>query len=255
MRSPLFPTSRPSLTLARSSTQIGVWSGKRGASQILEQSGRKEAIEAGTQRAIERAAHEVSRMTGRKVDIATNVSGGPTARQDGVRDGLGRDDSGAGVDYSAPERELSRETMNEGVGYSDRGALLAICLRASLAYSVPSAAPPQDQLPANLSDPVSSAATSRYPSSDQQSSRWDELRRSRAAPPSKWDTLREANSRANVPPPNAHNGDEAYDRNERDLMSQRDNQAERERRRKEFDALFEREAKGGDDSMEEKGFR
>ncbi|KAK4335631.1 Aminotran_1_2 domain-containing protein [Rhodotorula toruloides] len=221
-------------------TQIGVWSGKRGANQILEQSGRKEAIEAGTQRAIERAAHEISQMTGRKVDIATSVSGGTMARQDGVRDGardgVGRDDSGGGVDYSEPERELSRETMNEGVGYSDR-------------------APPQDQLPANLSDPITSAASSRYPSADQQPSRWDELRRSRAAPPSKWDTLREANSRASVPPSNALNADEGYDKNERDLMSARDNQAERERRRREFDALFEKEAKGGDDSMEEKGFR
>ncbi|BGP25825.1 hypothetical protein Rt10032_c06g2766 [Rhodotorula toruloides] len=221
-------------------TQIGVWSGKRGANQILEQSGRKEAIESATQRAMERAAHEISQMTGRKVEIATSVSGGTMARQDGVRDGardgVGRDDSGGGVDYSEPERELSRETMNEGVGYSDR-------------------APPQDQLPANLSDPITSAVTSRYPSPDQQSSRWDELRRSRAAPPSKWDTLREANSRANMPSPNAQSTDEGYDKNERDLMSARDNQAERERRRREFDALFEKEAKGGDDSLEEKGFR
>lgn len=176
--------------------------------------------------------------------------------RDGARDGVGRDDSGGGVDYSAPERELGRETMNEGVGYSDRGAFLSDPRWASPTHDLLSCtAPPQDQLPANLSDPITSAATSRYPSSDQQPSRWDELRRSRAAPPSKWDTLREASSRANMPPPSAQNADEGYDKNERDLMNARENQAERERRKREFDALFEKEAKGGDDSMEEKGFR
>lgn len=122
-------------------------------------------------------------------------------------------------------------------------------------------APPQETFPGSLSDAATANATSSGSSS---ASRWDELRKSRAAPPSKWDTLRDSNARSRVPPPSSGAGassgsspDEGYDCAERELMADRDSQAERERRRKEFDALFEREAHGGEaaDEIQERPSR
>ncbi|BGP49568.1 hypothetical protein JCM10450v2_005462 [Rhodotorula kratochvilovae] len=208
-------------------TWAGVASGKRAANNLLDKSGRRDAIEAATARGIERAANELSQTMGGKVEVRP----ARRAQQGSDDDSIRRNERGEGIAYEEPGRELSQETLADGVGYSDR-------------------APPQDRLPASLSDPSTAAASSSQSSSGP--SRWDELRRSRAAPPSKWDALREASARssgvARAAPGDDGNG------NERELMDPvaRDAADERERRRREFDALFDREARGGDDSMEEK---
>ncbi|GAA5879675.1 hypothetical protein JCM3774_002404 [Rhodotorula dairenensis] len=226
-------------------TQVGVWTGKSAANKILEESGRKDAIERGTQRGIARAADEIAKRTGKRIDTsrAGRVipgAGEPGSSRESSFDGSGSSGDGTGIDYTAPGRELSRDSYGGTVGYSDR-------------------APPQDTFPGSLSDSASAPSASSDASSA--ASRWDELRRSRAAPPSKWDTLRESNARSRVPPPNAagpgDQSDEGYDRAERELMANRDSQAERERKRKEFEAMFEREAHGGEaaDEMQEKPYR
>ncbi|GAA6019416.1 hypothetical protein JCM8202_001802 [Rhodotorula sphaerocarpa] len=229
-------------------TQVGVWTGKSAANGILEQSGRKDAIERGTQRGIARAADEIAKKTGKRIDTqrAGRVIPGTGDGSEGASayDGAGQSEEGSdnGIAYSAPARELNRDAHGGAVGYSDR-------------------APPQETFPGSLSDAATANATSSGSSS---ASRWDELRKSRAAPPSKWDTLRDSNARSRVPPPSSGAGassgsspDEGYDRAERELMADRDSQAERERRRKEFDALFEREAHGGEaaDEIQERPSR
>ncbi|GAA5822008.1 hypothetical protein JCM3770_001631 [Rhodotorula araucariae] len=210
-------------------TWIGVASGKRAANNLLDNSGRRDAIEAATARGIERAANELTQTMGGKVEVRpTRRTGGQASGDESIR----RNERGEGIAYDEPGRELSQETLADGVGYSDR-------------------APPQDQLPASLSDPSTAAATSSAGSSSSGPSRWDELRRSRAAPPSKWDALRESSARSGVP--RSAPGDDGNG-TERELMdpAARDAADERERRRREFDALFDQEARGGDDSMEEK---
>ncbi|GAA5987545.1 hypothetical protein JCM10908_002002 [Rhodotorula pacifica] len=226
-------------------TQVGVWTGKSAANKILEQSGRKDAIERGTQRGIARAADEIAKRTGKRIDTSRAGRVIPGAGENGAResssfDGVGQSDSDAGIDYAAPGRELNKDSYGGAVGYSDR-------------------APPQETFPGSLSDSATAAATSSGSSS---ASRWDELRRSRAAPPSKWDTLRESNARARVPAGNSGNNggdqsDDGYDRAERELLANRDSQIEREKKRKEFEAMFEREAKGGEaaDDLQEKPYR
>lgn len=259
-------------------TQVGVWTGKSAANKILEDSGRKEAIERGTQRGIARAADEIAKRTGKRIDPSRAGRVIPGAGEPGRSpesssfDGAGSSDNGAGIDYTAPGRELNRDSYGGAVGYSDRGKRVFCLAALSQQETGPGAsrgnkrfrrtAPPQETFPGSLSDSANAAATS---SSDASSaSRWDELRRSRAAPPSKWDTLRESNARSRVPPPPsagpalaADQSDDGYDRAERELMANRDSQAERERRRKEFEAMFEREAHGGEaaDEMQEKPYR
>ncbi|GAA5870826.1 hypothetical protein JCM8547_001717 [Rhodosporidiobolus lusitaniae] len=223
-------------------TQVGVFYGRSRANKILENSGRQDAITAALERGLERAKVELEKVPGASqvvvgmrgpalggVPVSERTRGGTNATERDSIDGVG---------YEEPGRELEHSGQAEGVGYSDR-------------------APPQDQFPGSLADPT---PPSSFPSSssDSNSSRWDELRRSRAAPPSKWDELRQDRGRASVPPPtpsSAYAGEQMTEKQERDLISQRDSQEERERRRREFDALFEKEAKGGDDSMDDTAWK
>ncbi|GAA5999570.1 uncharacterized protein JCM10292_004235 [Rhodotorula paludigena] len=219
-------------------TWVGLQFGKSSASKYIEATGRRAAIDEATERGMARAAEELGRMTGQQFKVQRSVMGGTAALPADLRSGGGmsQDREGSGVAYGEPGRELSHETLTDGVGYSDR-------------------APPQDQLPTSLSDSSTAAATS---ASSSGSSRWDELRRSRAAPPSKWDALREANSRSSLPSSGSPSRGTVED--ERDLPRDDGDEgraaaAERERRRREFDALFEKEARGGDDSMGDKPYR
>lgn len=233
-------------------TQVGVWTGKAAANKILEDSGRKDAIERGTQRGIARAADEIAKRTGRRIDTSRAGRAIPGAGEirshDSAIEGVGQsDDGGAGVDYTAPGRELNRDAYGGAVGYSDR-------------------APPQATFPGSLADSATMSATSTSAADSAHNSRWDELRRSRAAPPSKWDTLRESNARSRIPPSSGAGSavsgpdqsvDDGYDRVERELLANRDSASERERKRREFEAMFEREAHGGEaaDEMQEKPYR
>lgn len=124
-------------------------------------------------------------------------------------------------------------------------------------------APPQDTFPGSLADSATTSATTSSAADSAHNSRWDELRRSRAAPPSKWDTLRESNARSRIPASGGsasgpdQSSDDGYDRAERELMANRDSASERERKRKEFEAMFEREAHGGEaaDELQAKPYR
>ncbi|GAA5904793.1 hypothetical protein JCM8208_001356 [Rhodotorula glutinis] len=222
-------------------TWIGVQTGKSAANTLLDKSGRREAIDQATTRGIERAADELSKTMGGKVEVRRSMNGGgrmvnPAGARAGSTSGdetLGQNEDGEGVGYGEPGREMTQEPMNlDGVGYSDR-------------------APPQDQLPSRLSDSTIAAATSSSSSSSSSSSRWDELRRSRAAPPSRWDALREQNARTGMPRGGPSDDGNGY---ERELMdpAARDAADERARKQREFDALFAQEASGGDDSLEER---
>ncbi|TKA55526.1 hypothetical protein B0A53_02702 [Rhodotorula sp. CCFEE 5036] len=230
-------------------TQVGVWTGKSAANKILEDSGRKDAIERGTQRGIARAADEIAKRTGRRIDTSRAgraiPGAGETRSHDSAFEGVGQpDDGSAGVDYTAPGRELNKDAYGGAVGYSDR-------------------APPQDTFPGSLADSATTSATTSSAADSAHNSRWDELRRSRAAPPSKWDTLRESNARSRIPPSGGsasgpdQSSDDGYDRVERELMANRDSASERERKRKEFEAMFEREAHGGEaaDELQAKPYR
>ncbi|GAA5907494.1 GRAM and VASt domain-containing protein [Sporobolomyces salmoneus] len=204
-------------------TQSGVYFGKGAADRMLKKSGRIEAIQAAQQRGVALAAQEISQKTGGKVvmEQVRGIAGGS---------GLGgsREDLEDGIGYQEPGRELSHETMSQGIGYSDR-------------------APPQENFPENLSGAAPSGSTlpGSPSSSNDQSSRWDQLRRSRANPPSSWDVLREANN------PSRDSQRQNVSEGVED-SSARESRLDKERRKKEFEALFDQEAKGGDDGLGDK---
>ncbi|BGP17693.1 hypothetical protein JCM10213_005271 [Rhodosporidiobolus nylandii] len=217
-------------------TQVGVAYGRYSSNKFLEDSGRKDAINAAMERGLERAAREISQIPGAE-NFKIGMGGNRDEALRRARD-IGRN-GGAGIEgvgYEEPGRELEHGASNEGVGYSDR-------------------APPQDQLPGSLSDPTipSGSYSPSSPASSSGPSRWDQLRQSRAAPPSRWDELRQERARSTVPP--SASTDQPDDRSERELLAARDTAADKERRRKEFDALFEKEARGGDDSMDDKAWK
>ncbi|GAA5983430.1 hypothetical protein JCM11641_007846 [Rhodosporidiobolus odoratus] len=232
-------------------TQVGVWSGRSASNRFLENSGRKDAIHESMQRGLRRATQELANMPVTDVVVKQlphmTATGMPLGDEFGRRGGkeAGAGSAIDGVGYEEPGRELEHGALSDGVGYSDR-------------------APPQDHSPGSLADPSipsnsygSSSSTSSPPSGP---SRWDQLRQSRAAPPSRWDELRQERARASVPPSSSSSSsssadEQPNDRSERELMAMRDSQAERERKRQEFDALFEKEAKGGDDSMGDKAWK
>lgn len=120
------PAAELSPSRRRRSTWIGVQSGKSAANTLLDKSGRREAIDAATARGIERAADELTKTMGSKVEVRGSATGGRMVSPAGVRgsndESLGRNESGEGVAYEEPGRELTQESMSDGVGYSDRGA-------------------------------------------------------------------------------------------------------------------------------------
>lgn len=86
---------------------------------MLKNSGRQEAIQAAQQRGIALAAEEISQKTGGKINVermrgATGGRGGSTSG--------GGENLDDGIGYQEPGRELSHESMSNGVGYSDRGS-------------------------------------------------------------------------------------------------------------------------------------
>jgi len=87
---------------------------------MLKNSGRQEAIQAAQQRGIALAAEEISQKTGGKINVERmrGVTGGRAGAPSGGGENL--DD---GIGYQEPGRELSHESMSNGVGYSDRGSL------------------------------------------------------------------------------------------------------------------------------------
>jgi len=112
------------------------------------------------------------------------------------------------------------------------------------------AAPPQENFPESLagSAPSGSSLPGSSADSSNQTSRWDELRRSRANPPSSWDLLRESSNKQESSSGTSPDGRE-------ENASQKESRLDREKRKKEFEALFDQEAKGGDDNMGDKVWR
>ncbi|GAA5933496.1 uncharacterized protein JCM15063_001327 [Sporobolomyces koalae] len=203
-------------------TQAGVYFGRNASDRMLKNSGRIEAIQAAQQRGLAIAAEEISQKTGGKINVdhlrgLTGGRGAASTRED-LEDGIG---------YHEPGKELSHESISNGIGYSDR-------------------APPQENFPESLSGSAPAGSVATAGDSGSQTSRWEELRRSRANPPSRWDVLRESNSR---PPTETSSQD--VDASE-DVNS-RESRMDKERRKREFEALFDREAQGGDDSLGDKG--
>ncbi|KAI5478941.1 hypothetical protein MNV49_004462 [Pseudohyphozyma bogoriensis] len=87
-------------------------------------------------------------------------------------------------------------------------------------------------------------------------SRWDELRKSRAAPPSSWDKLRETQARAALPPRGDIKEEDGLRRREEGDEGASENRwedkdEERERRRREFEEMVERERNGGAEAEQE----
>lgn len=79
-------------------------------------------------------------------------------------------------------------------------------------------------------------------------SRWDELRQQRATPPSTWDTIREQQQRESLNKAKASSSsDHAQD--ERFAEESGTSSGDREARRREFEALMDKERHGGDDSL------
>lgn len=215
---------------------------------MLKKSGRMEAIQAAQQRGIALAAQDLSQIPGGNVQLERlrGVLGGPA----GSAPSGNREDLDDGIGYQEPGKELSHETMTQGIGYSDRGESFSLFLFSALCrrFLTPErfAAPPQENFPESLSGSAPSGAT--LPGSSSSSSgpsRWDELRRSRASPPSSWDVLREANNKSQE-----SQGSNASDSAED--ASSRESRLDKERRKREFDAMFDREAKGGDDGLGDK---
>lgn len=126
MRQELMPPRPPRRTW------VGVQTGKSAANTLLDKSGRREAIEQATTRGIERAADELSKTMGGKVEVRRSMNGGgrmvnPAGGRSGSSSSgdetLGQNEDGEGVGYGEPAREMTQEPMNlDGVGYSDRGA-------------------------------------------------------------------------------------------------------------------------------------
>ncbi|GAA5906195.1 hypothetical protein JCM6882_006073 [Rhodosporidiobolus microsporus] len=229
-------------------TQLGVWYGKSASARHIRASGREAAIEASIERGLQRASKELQENPAFQGQNLSVRLGGKIEAALG-KGGEGKERGGEvaaidGVGYEEPGRELEHGALNDGVGYSDR-------------------APPQDHSPGNLSDPFIPSGSYRSSSSPDSSSsnRWDELRRSRAAPPSKWDELRQDRARSAAPLAGLSSSgrDEqpqpVDEKREAQEAERRGNEADKERRRREFEALFEKEARGGDDGMGEKTWR
>ncbi|GAA6028538.1 hypothetical protein JCM8097_007270 [Rhodosporidiobolus ruineniae] len=220
-------------------TQFGSWTGRSAAESVLDKSGHRASINSAINRGLETAAKQLEQQGVLPAGAVMRM------RPPFMKDMLGQDPKATaeksgidGVGYEEPGRELEHGALSDGVGYSDR-------------------APPQDSFPGSLADP-SIPSPSSSSSSSGGSTRWDDLRRSRAAPPSKWDELRQDRARSSIPPAGlSRNGEQVSgsDRAERELQEGRDEQAERERRRREFEALFEKEAKGGEDVEREETWR
>jgi hypothetical protein len=100
-------------------TQTGVYFGRNASDRMLKNSGRIEAIQAAQQRGIALASQEISQKTGGKVNIEQirGMAGG----RPGSSSGGSREDLEDGIGYQEPGKELSHETMSQGIGYSDRG--------------------------------------------------------------------------------------------------------------------------------------
>ncbi|GAA6063705.1 hypothetical protein JCM10212_004432 [Sporobolomyces blumeae] len=215
-------------------TQVGVYFGRGASDRMLKNSGRQDAIAEAQGRGIEIAVKEIMEKTGGKVQIANEMVKRAEGNRRGAASGMMREDMDEGVGYQEPGRELSHETMTSGVGYSDR-------------------APPQENFPESLagSAPPGSSPSPSAADSSGQPSRWEELRRSRASPPSRWDILREANN-SNAGQASHRGRDEGRDEQE---ALRRDSDLERERRKREFEALMDKEAQGGDDGMGDRSWR
>ncbi|GAA5960857.1 hypothetical protein JCM3765_000845 [Sporobolomyces pararoseus] len=205
--------------------QTGIYFGRSAANRMVEKSGRGEAIEAATHRGVTLASQEISQKTGAKINLEQHLRA--SARGRSISSTGGSEDLQDGIGYQEPGRELSHETMSQGIGYSDR-------------------APPQENFPESLSGSAPSGSTLPGSSSDSNGqSRWEELRRSRASPPSSWDVLRESNTRAQDS--QRSNGDDGIED-----ASAKETRLDKERKKREFEAMFDREAKGGDDGLGEK---
>lgn len=101
--------------------------------------------------------------------------------------------------------------------------------------------------------PSPAAATGATPS------RWEELRRARAAPPSAWDTIRESSARASLPTSDGEQRlspkDDEELRSSSGFPDEAATASDKEKRKREFEAMLDKERQGGDDVVVDKWSR
>lgn len=101
-------------------------------------------------------------------------------------------------------------------------------------------------------DSDTSTSAQRPATSNGTTSRWDELRKAQASPPSRWDVIREESGRARIGNTAQQGGDDddGMDRLGAQAQRERDEQEQSyDERRQRFEEMMQREAKGGDDSF------
>lgn len=185
-------------------SQIGLWSGRRAAQDVVNSSGREKEITKNLSRAMRDAATEVAASSGRPIK-SFKLPG--MSQQDWDE----KDDDGDHVE----------EEEKEEAGL----------------------APPEGFYSNETVDDRSREGGAPSGDSDAPASRWDELRQAKPAAASSWDTIRDSSLRASLPPaarapaqrPSASTPPPFED--------------EKDRRKREFEALMDKERQGGEDGF------
>lgn len=97
---------------------------------MVEKTGRVEAIEAAQERGMNLAAQEISQKTGTRINLEKHLRGSSGGRP--ITSSGGSEDLQDGIGYQEPGRELSHETMSQGIGYSDRGEFFRFSLHSRI---------------------------------------------------------------------------------------------------------------------------
>ncbi|SCV74972.1 BQ2448_8001 [Microbotryum intermedium] len=204
-------------------SQIGVVTGTRAAQNLIKESGQEARIAAKLKKAMDQSVLEI-RQGSTGLETASN----PLLKRSTP---LGTvNDSSSAID--GPPGGMIEDVPHDDAAADDRDAFLS-----------------QDG--SVVPNRRSSTAQSADPSAP---SRWEELRKSRAAPPSSWDTIRESSSRKDVPsaaPADISSGD---GQNQGQLPSLGSSAADREARRRKFEELMEQERRGVDNVGSDQSF-
>ncbi|KDE05378.1 hypothetical protein MVLG_04289 [Microbotryum lychnidis-dioicae p1A1 Lamole] len=205
-------------------SQIGVLTGTRAAQNLIKDSGQEPHIAAKLKKAMDQAALEIKQgSTG--LETASN----PLLKRSNPFGSVSSEGSSA---IDGPPGGMV-EVAHDDAAADDRDAFLS-----------------QDGSVA----PSRRAPMSRSADPNGAPSRWEELRKSRAAPPSSWDTIRESSSRRDVPsaaPADVSSGD---GQNQGQLPSSESSAADREARRRKFEELMEQERRGVDNLGSDQSF-
>ncbi|SCZ87792.1 BZ3500_MvSof-1268-A1-R1_Chr2-3g05260 [Microbotryum saponariae] len=221
-------------------SQIGVVTGTRAAQNLIKDSGQEARIAAKLKKAMDQAVLEIKQgSTG--LETASN----PLLKRSNPFGSVGSEGSSA---IDGPPGGMVEDVAHDDAAADDRDAFLSrefIKISQATIYAhlcFPSSCLAEDGSVA----PSRRAPMSRSADPNGAPSRWEELRKSRAAPLSSWDTIRESSSRRDVPsaaPADVSSGD---GQNQGQLPSIGSSAADREARRRKFEELMEQERRGVD---------